>query len=222
MAGVVCLQCNVVCLPHHHTKCGFACVTQVIQPYISVDLSFRTAPGTDEKKASVELKALLEANPPYGAKACLSRFWHACQDWECGCKAICLWPGRVPTHVAYFPHAQVTFTPGETAPNFLAPVPKPWLDFAMDLGAEAFYGRPRLAAGRGGTVPMMSYFSEVCFYVSRRIDSWLVYQYFDMSPTQVYQGLDFDILATGVLVPDTGHHVCRMPPHRMMSCCCIS
>jgi hypothetical protein len=46
---------------------------QVIQPYIAVDLSFRTAPGTDEKKAAAELKTLLEANPPYGAKVIFRR-----------------------------------------------------------------------------------------------------------------------------------------------------
>lgn len=35
-----------------------------------MDLSFRTAPGTNEIKAAEELKALIEKDPPYGANVC--------------------------------------------------------------------------------------------------------------------------------------------------------
>ena len=53
----------------------------VLRPMTALKLSLRLPPRCDSRKASARLKALLESNPPYGAKVNFDADWEA-QGWD--------------------------------------------------------------------------------------------------------------------------------------------
>ncbi len=56
--------------------------------------------------------------------------------------------------------AHVTFTVSEPSSGWDAPALAPWLDAATRDASEAFFGRPAMAMGEGGTIPFMAMLGE--------------------------------------------------------------
>ncbi|MRG90718.1 M20 family metallopeptidase [Polyangium spumosum] len=56
--------------------------------------------------------------------------------------------------------ADVTFTVSEPSDGWDAPPLAPWLDAAMQRASQAFFGRPAMAFGEGGTIPFMGMLGE--------------------------------------------------------------
>jgi acetylornithine deacetylase/succinyl-diaminopimelate desuccinylase-like protein len=52
--------------------------------------------------------------------------------------------------------ARVTFSSGQPAAGWDAPPLAPWLEAATDQASRAFFGRPAMAMGEGGTIPFMA------------------------------------------------------------------
>jgi acetylornithine deacetylase/succinyl-diaminopimelate desuccinylase-like protein len=82
-----------------------------------VKISLRLPPTKDPKQADVELKAILEKDPPYGAK--------------------------------------VKFTPDGAGGGWNAPPLSPWLEKSVERASKAFFGKPSLYMGEGGSIPFM-------------------------------------------------------------------
>ncbi|MBI4636952.1 MAG: M20 family metallopeptidase [Candidatus Rokubacteria bacterium] len=94
----------------------------VLRPTTSVKVSLRLPPTTDATRAAGRLKAILEADPPYGAR--------------------------------------VTFTPDAEASGWNAPAMSPWLLASMDRASAAYFGKPVMLEGTGGSIPFMSMLGE--------------------------------------------------------------
>ncbi|HRI49929.1 MAG TPA: M20 family metallopeptidase [Pseudomonadota bacterium] len=101
---------------------GLASAGNVLRPKTTVKLSLRIPPRIDPRAATAALKAVLERDPPYGAKV---RF-----DGE---KASVGWD---------------------------APPLAPWLERAAHTASGAFFGRPAMAMGEGGSIPFMGMLGE--------------------------------------------------------------
>jgi len=56
--------------------------------------------------------------------------------------------------------AQVTFKVSEPSPGWDAPALSPWLESAMERASQAFFGKPAMAMGEGGTIPFMAMLGE--------------------------------------------------------------
>jgi acetylornithine deacetylase/succinyl-diaminopimelate desuccinylase-like protein len=56
--------------------------------------------------------------------------------------------------------AAVSFTISEPSSGWDAPPLAPWLEAAMQRASEAFFGRPAMAFGEGGTIPFMGMLGE--------------------------------------------------------------
>jgi acetylornithine deacetylase/succinyl-diaminopimelate desuccinylase-like protein len=55
------------------------------------------------------------------------------------------------------PHgATVTFTTGQAAAGWDAPPLAPWLEAASDAASRAYFGKPAMTMGEGGTIPFMA------------------------------------------------------------------
>jgi acetylornithine deacetylase/succinyl-diaminopimelate desuccinylase-like protein len=52
--------------------------------------------------------------------------------------------------------AKVSFTIGDVASGWSAPPLAPWLDAALNRASSAFFGRPAVHMGEGGTIPFMA------------------------------------------------------------------
>ena len=89
----------------------------VLRPKTSLKLSLRLPPNKDSKQAEADLKRLLEADPPYGAK--------------------------------------VTFKSDGAGAGWNAPPMSPWLTQAVDRASKAFFGKPAVYMGEGGSIPFM-------------------------------------------------------------------
>ncbi len=114
----------------------------VLRPVTRAKLSLRLPPTTDAAAASRHLKALLEAEPPHGARV---RFRTE--------------PGAT----------------GWNAPPFAA-----WLERALQEASQAFFGKPALFMGEGGSIPFMGMLGE--------------------------RFLEAQFVITGVLLPDSNAH----------------
>jgi acetylornithine deacetylase/succinyl-diaminopimelate desuccinylase-like protein len=59
------------------------------------------------------------------------------------------------------PHgARVAFSPGQAAAGWDAPPVAPWLAAACDAASQAFFGKPAMSMGEGGTIPFMAMLGE--------------------------------------------------------------
>jgi len=94
----------------------------VLRPSTSLKLSLRLPPLVDAAGATGRLKALLEADPPYGAR--------------------------------------VTFTPDAAATGWNAPAMSPWLARSVNEASTAYFGKPAMYQGTGGTIPFMAMLGE--------------------------------------------------------------
>lgn len=56
--------------------------------------------------------------------------------------------------------AQVTFKVSEPSSGWDAPATAPWLEASMHAASEAFFGRPAMSMGEGGTIPFMAMLGE--------------------------------------------------------------
>ncbi|HSN98213.1 MAG TPA: M20/M25/M40 family metallo-hydrolase [Candidatus Nanopelagicales bacterium] len=56
--------------------------------------------------------------------------------------------------------AQVTFKVSEPSAGWDAPALAPWLEASMHAASEAFFGKPAMAFGEGGTIPFMGMLGE--------------------------------------------------------------
>jgi acetylornithine deacetylase/succinyl-diaminopimelate desuccinylase-like protein len=56
--------------------------------------------------------------------------------------------------------AKVTFTPDKFASGWDAPPLAPWLEKASDEASRAFFGKPAMSMGEGGTIPFMHMLGE--------------------------------------------------------------
>ncbi|AKT42154.1 M20 family metallopeptidase [Chondromyces crocatus] len=56
--------------------------------------------------------------------------------------------------------AEVTFKVSEPSAGWDAPALAPWLGEAMKVASEAFFGKPAMAMGEGGTIPFMAMLGE--------------------------------------------------------------
>ncbi|QDV09662.1 hypothetical protein Poly30_52200 [Planctomycetes bacterium Poly30] len=57
-------------------------------------------------------------------------------------------------------HAKVTFENVDGATGWNAPPFAPWLDAAIQESSEAFFGKPAVSLGEGGTIPLMGLLGE--------------------------------------------------------------
>jgi acetylornithine deacetylase/succinyl-diaminopimelate desuccinylase-like protein len=89
----------------------------VLRPYTRLKLSLRLPPTADAEAATVALKALLEADPPYGA--------------------------------------EVRFEPEQAAGGWNAPAMDPVLWQVIDEASMAYFGKPAVCMGEGGSIPFM-------------------------------------------------------------------
>jgi acetylornithine deacetylase/succinyl-diaminopimelate desuccinylase-like protein len=89
----------------------------VLLPRIALKLSLRLPPTLDAARAAARVKAVLEADPPYGAR--------------------------------------VGFEVGSALAGWHAPPLAPWLEQALEAGSMAFFGRPPLSMGTGGSIPFI-------------------------------------------------------------------
>ena len=94
----------------------------VMRPVTTLKLSIRIPPRVDPEKAQATLKAVLEKDPPYGAK--------------------------------------VKFVGGTASPGWDAPEVAPWLETALDEASKAYFGKPSMYMGEGGTIPFMFMLGE--------------------------------------------------------------
>ncbi len=90
----------------------------VLRPHTSLKLSLRVPPLVDGTQATQDMKRILEAAPPYGAR--------------------------------------VRFEPDQGATGWNAPASAPWLLSALDAASQAFYSKPAVMMGEGGTIPFMA------------------------------------------------------------------
>jgi acetylornithine deacetylase/succinyl-diaminopimelate desuccinylase-like protein len=59
------------------------------------------------------------------------------------------------------PHgARVAFSPGSVAAGWDAPPVAPWLSAATDAASRAFFGKPAMSMGEGGSIPFMAMLGE--------------------------------------------------------------
>jgi acetylornithine deacetylase/succinyl-diaminopimelate desuccinylase-like protein len=56
--------------------------------------------------------------------------------------------------------ARVVFTGGQAAAGWDAPPLAPWLEAASDAASRAFFGKPAMSMGEGGTIPFMAMLGE--------------------------------------------------------------
>jgi acetylornithine deacetylase/succinyl-diaminopimelate desuccinylase-like protein len=56
--------------------------------------------------------------------------------------------------------ADVLFTVSEPSSGWDAPALAPWLEAAMGQASQAFFGKPAMAMGEGGTIPFMAMLGE--------------------------------------------------------------
>jgi len=89
----------------------------VLRPYTRLKLSLRLPPTADAEAATAALKALLEADPPYGA--------------------------------------EVQFDPEQAAGGWNAPAMDPALWQVIDEASMAYFGKPAVCMGEGGSIPFM-------------------------------------------------------------------
>ncbi|HUR29121.1 MAG TPA: M20 family metallopeptidase, partial [Planctomycetota bacterium] len=89
----------------------------VLRPKTSLKISFRLPPTKDAKQAEADLKRILEADPPYGAK--------------------------------------VTFKSDGAGAGWNAPPMSPWLAKSVERASKAFFGKPAVYMGEGGSIPFM-------------------------------------------------------------------
>jgi acetylornithine deacetylase/succinyl-diaminopimelate desuccinylase-like protein len=94
----------------------------VLRPRTVAKVSFRVPPTLDADKAAARLKAIFEADPPYGAK--------------------------------------VTFNPEKAGTGWNAPAFQPWLEQALDAASRAYFGKPAVFYGEGGSIPFMGMLGE--------------------------------------------------------------
>ena len=113
----------------------------VLLPRLAVKLSIRLPPTVDATRATERIRAVLESDPPYGAR--------------------------------------VAFEGGGQG-GWNAPALAPWLESALARASQAWFGRPPLAMGTGGTIPFIGMLAER------------------------YPGTQF--LVTGVLGPNSNAH----------------
>lgn len=97
---------------------GIHTAGNVLRPATELQLSLRIPPTLDAGTASGRLKALLESDPPHGARVA----YH--EEWDVS---------------------------GWRAPPFA-----PWLEAAIQDASHAFFGRPAIVHGEGGSIPFMS------------------------------------------------------------------
>lgn len=89
----------------------------VLRPTTELMLSVRVPPAVDPVKAQAALKAVLEADPPYGAK--------------------------------------VEFDSSKAGPGWESPALAPWLEAAAAKASNAYYSKPPVYYGEGGSIPFM-------------------------------------------------------------------
>ena len=94
----------------------------VLRPKTTLKLSIRIPPRVDPAKAQAAVKALLEKDPPYGAK--------------------------------------VSFSGSTASAGWDAPEMSPWLGEALDAASNAYFGKPAMYMGEGGTIPFMYMLGE--------------------------------------------------------------
>jgi acetylornithine deacetylase/succinyl-diaminopimelate desuccinylase-like protein len=94
----------------------------VLRPRTSLKLSLRLPPTADTDRAAQRLKALLEADPPYGAR--------------------------------------VTFTAEDAGAGWNAPSMAPWLLDSVERASQAYFGKPAMFWGIGGSIPFMAMLGE--------------------------------------------------------------
>ena len=90
----------------------------VLRPRTALKLSLRIPPLLEGEVAVRELKRILEADPPHGAK--------------------------------------VMFSADQGATGWNAPATAPWLRAAVNEASQAYYGKPAVMMGEGGTIPFMA------------------------------------------------------------------
>jgi acetylornithine deacetylase/succinyl-diaminopimelate desuccinylase-like protein len=56
--------------------------------------------------------------------------------------------------------SKVTFDGDKYAPGWDAPPLAPWLSKAIDKASRAYFGKPAMAMGEGGTIPFMGMLGE--------------------------------------------------------------
>jgi acetylornithine deacetylase/succinyl-diaminopimelate desuccinylase-like protein len=94
----------------------------VLRPKTTLKLSIRIPPRVDPAKAQAAVKAILEKDPPYGAK--------------------------------------VSFAGSTASAGWDAPEMSPWLGEALDAASNAYFGKPAMYMGEGGTIPFMYMLGE--------------------------------------------------------------
>ena len=94
----------------------------VLRPKTTLKLSIRIPPRVDPATAQAAVKAVLEKDPPYGAK--------------------------------------VSFTGSTASAGWDAPEMSPWLGEALDAASKAYFGKPAMYMGEGGTIPFMYMLGE--------------------------------------------------------------
>ncbi len=94
----------------------------VARPGIAVKISLRLPPTLDAVKTVEQVKAILEREPPYGAR--------------------------------------VTFQADAAANGWNAPPLAAWLESSLHNASSAWFGRPALFMGEGGSIPFMALLSE--------------------------------------------------------------
>jgi acetylornithine deacetylase/succinyl-diaminopimelate desuccinylase-like protein len=96
--------------------------------------------------------------------------------------------------------AQVTFQVSEPSAGWDAPALAPWLEAATRGASEAFFGRPAMAMGEGGTIPFMAMLGE--------------------------KFPEAQFLITGVLGPQSNAHgpneFLHLPTGKKLTCCVAS
>jgi acetylornithine deacetylase/succinyl-diaminopimelate desuccinylase-like protein len=96
--------------------------------------------------------------------------------------------------------AHVKFNVSEPSSGWDAPALAPWLEAATSRASEAFFGRPAMAMGEGGTIPFMAMLGE--------------------------KFPDAQFLITGVLGPQSNAHgpneFLHLPTGKKLTCCVAS
>ncbi len=98
------------------------------------------------------------------------------------------------------PAARVSFSGGSGAAGWDAPPLAPWLEAASDAASRAFFGKPAMSMGEGGTIPFMAMLGE--------------------------RFPEAQFLITGVLGPQSNAHgpneFLHIPAAKKLTCCVAS
>lgn len=96
--------------------------------------------------------------------------------------------------------AKVTFDGEKSSPGWDAPALAPWLDIATNKASAAYFGKPAMSMGEGGTIPFMGMLGE--------------------------KFPDAQFLITGVLGPQSNAHgpneFLHIPTGKKLTCCVAS